>query len=79
VSGYHIAACPLCAAIDHGQGQVTYATTTINAQPVRCPLCGGIGVVRVRIKDIPIVRPNADGEWELVDDAVTQLGDVATG
>ncbi len=70
---YHIADCSLCAAVDHSCGQLTYTP------PGRCPLCGGIGVVRVRIEDIPIVRPNADGEWERSDDAVTQLGDVSPG
>lgn len=73
MSDYHIATCPTCDAVVHGHGHLNFAP------PGRCSLCGGIGVVRVRIKDIPIVRPNADGEWERSDDAVTQLGDAAPG
>lgn len=60
---HHVADCPTC----HGSGKddeaVRAASTTIALRDAKCETCRGLGIVRVNMKDIPIVRPNADGEW----------------
>lgn len=75
--GYHVGTCPECDGA--GVPTVSSASTSIRGGRPSCHICGGLGIVRIAVRDIPIVRQTDEGYWELVDDVVTQLGDVAPG